>query len=94
MELQRLVGSLLDEVYDAVHVEGDDGFFAFVRFQEGETVAVIGVGALAGSVMPFLTVAGGVYVDGDDIHFQLGPGLELEIRFLRIMMHCYCKKHL
>ena len=24
MELQRLVGPLLDEVYDAVHVEGDD----------------------------------------------------------------------
>ena len=36
MELQRLVGPLLDEVYDAVHVEGDDGFFAFVGFQEGE----------------------------------------------------------
>ena len=24
MELQRLVGPLLDEVYDAVHVDGDD----------------------------------------------------------------------
>jgi len=29
------VGSLLDEVYDAVHVEGDDGFLAFVGFQLG-----------------------------------------------------------
>ena len=36
MELQRLFGSLLDEVYDAVHVEGDDGFLAFIGFQEGE----------------------------------------------------------
>ena len=94
MELQWLVGSLLNDIYDAVHEEGDDGFFAFVGFQEGEAVAVVGVAAPAGGVMPFLTVAGGVYVDGDDIHFQLGPGLELEIRFLRKMMHCYCKNHL
>ena len=62
MELQRFVGPLLDEVYDAVHVEGDDGFFAFVGFQEGEAVAVVGVAAPAGGVMPFLTVACGVYV--------------------------------
>ena len=32
----------------------------------GEAVAVVGVAAPAGGVMPFLAVAGGVHVDGDD----------------------------
>jgi hypothetical protein len=63
VELQWFVGPLLNEINDAVHVEGDDGFFAFVRFQEGEAVSQLGVAAPAGGVMPFLSVAGGVYVD-------------------------------
>ena len=32
----------------------------------GETVAVVGVAAPAGGVVPFLAVSGGVHVDGDD----------------------------
>ena len=32
----------------------------------GEAVAVVGVAAPAGGVVPFLAVAGGVHVDGDD----------------------------
>ena len=36
--LQRLVAPLDDEVFNAVYVEGDDGFLAFVGFQEGQGV--------------------------------------------------------
>ena len=62
---------MLDEVYDAVHVEGDDGFFAFVGFQEGEAEGGIHesiLGKNAGGVGVLEDVEGG---------FQLGPGLEL-----------------
>ena len=34
--LQRFVAPLDDEVFNAVYVEGDDGFLAFVGFQEGQ----------------------------------------------------------
>ena len=34
--LQRLVAPLDDEVFNAVYVEVDDGFLAFVGFQEGQ----------------------------------------------------------
>lgn len=34
--LQWFVASLDDEVFNAVHVDGDDGFLAFVGFQEGQ----------------------------------------------------------
>ena len=33
----------------------------------GEAVAVVGVAAPAGGVVPFLAVAGSVYVDGDGL---------------------------
>ena len=35
--LQRFVAPPDDEVFYAVHVEGDDGVLAFVGFQEGQT---------------------------------------------------------
>lgn len=54
--LQRLVGPLLDEVYDAVHVEGDDGFLTFVGFQVGVSVGVVLVRSLWPEVL-----SGGVY---------------------------------
>ena len=34
---RRFVASPDDEVFYAVHVEGDDGVLAFVGFQEGQT---------------------------------------------------------
>ena len=33
MELEWLFSALVDEVYDAIHVEGNDGFPAFVGFE-------------------------------------------------------------
>ena len=36
VKLQWFVGALVDEVYDSLNVEGDDGFLAFVGFQEGQ----------------------------------------------------------
>lgn len=65
MELQRLVGPLVNEVYDAVHVEGDDGFLAFVGFQEGEAEGGIHksvFGKYAGGVGVLEDVEGGFQV--------------------------------
>ena len=130
--LQRLVAPLDDEVFNAVYVEGDDGFLAFVGFQEGqgelavheavlgkdcggvgvleevegglevgiavgevgpdlvagevllccvvqavgqfvgEAVAVVGVAAPAGGVVPAFAVAGGIHVDAHDDGFLYG----------------------
>ena len=35
--LQRLVAPLDDEVFNAVYVEGDDGFLTFVGFQKSKS---------------------------------------------------------
>ena len=66
--LQGFVASPDDEVFNAVHVEGDDGVLAFV----GEAVAVVGVAAPAGGVVPAFAVAGDIHVDAHDDGFLHG----------------------
>lgn len=56
-------------VVDAEFVAGEVVSGGFVQAGGqfvGEAVAVVSVAAPAGGVVPFLAVAGGVYVDGDD----------------------------